>query len=212
MDAMDDEGVRTVSILIFDEVEVLDFTGPFEVFSLAGRPEETTHFRVELISPKRKVVSARGGLRVEADRAFSEDGSGIPTTLLVIPGGFGVRVLLGDPVVRRWVLESASSAEVTLSVCTGALLLADAGLLRGRRATTHHGSIQALRELAPDAVVEEGVPWVDNGNIVTAGGIAAGIAASLHLVSRFCGEETARRTADYMEYPGWPPVRSPVPS
>lgn len=209
---MDEEGVRNVAILIFDAVEVLDFAGPFEVFSLAGRPDGASHFRVELVSPKRKVVETRGGLRVESNQAFAEDGSGISTDVLVVPGGFGVRALLGDPLVQRWVRESASTAEVTLSVCTGALLLADAGLLRERSATTHHDSLETLRELAPDAQIEEGVPWVDNGSIVTAGGIASGIAASLHLVSRLCGEETARRAADYMEYEGWSPVSSPDPS
>jgi transcriptional regulator GlxA family with amidase domain len=191
---------RSVAILVFDEVEVLDFAGPFEVFSVAGRRSGLQPFQVRLVSPARLNVTARNDLRIQAhalaDTVLSAD-------VLVVPGGIGTRRLLGSRPLREWIRRIADGAEATLSVCTGALLLAEAGLLAGLRATTHHLALDELRGLDATTVVEENVRWVDNGRIITAAGVAAGIGASLHLVARLCGVDVARETADYIEYPHW---------
>jgi transcriptional regulator GlxA family with amidase domain len=193
---------RKVEILVFDDVEVLDFAGPYEVFSVTRDRDGKPPFRVRLVAPDPGTVTARSDLRVEPHEGLS-DADGDAPTVLVVPGGFGVRPLLGNPRVRSWIRRRADRAEVTLSVCTGSLLLADAGLLAGKRATTHHSSYDWLRRLAPDAVVEEGSRWVDNGGLVTAAGVSAGIEASLHVVARLLGPETAAATARYIEYPWW---------
>jgi transcriptional regulator GlxA family with amidase domain len=123
-----------------------------------------------------------------------------PPHILVGPGGAGTRPLLGNPVIIEWIQVRARSAEVTMSVCTGALLLARAGLLDGLRVTTHHELIGMLREMAPTAVVDPGKRFHDNGAVLTAAGISAGIDCSLHLVGRLLGDDAASTTAAYMEY------------
>ena len=192
--------IRDVALLLFPQVEVLDFAGPFEVFSVADPGAEPRPFRVRTVAREAGPLDARGGLRITPEVAIGEVQR---TDVLVVPGGPGVREALGDAETVAWVREMAASAEITLSVCTGALLLAEAGLLAGRRATTHHENLEELRSAAPDAEVVGGVRWVDAGSVVTAGGVSAGIAASLHVVGRLLDSEAAARTATYIEHP-WP--------
>ena len=192
---------RTVAILVFDEVEVLDFCGPFEVFSVAGRFTDPAAFRVVTVAQKARPVLARGGLSVNPHHLPA--GCPRPDVLLV-PGGQGTRKEMHNPELIRWVKEASAGAELVLSVCTGALLLAKAGLLDGLEATTHHGAVELLRQTAPNTIVHANRRFVDNGRVVCSAGIAAGIDMSLHVVGRLLGAEAAVRTARQMEYP-WGP-------
>jgi len=191
---------RTLAIVLFDEAEVLDFCGPFEVFSLARREPETPDFHVLTVSADGNLISARNGLRVHPDCSLAD----CPRVdVLLVPGGMGTRQEMHNVELIDWIRTRAESAELVLSVCTGALLLAKAGLLEGCEATTHHLAIDLLRKVAPEITVHADRRFVDNGKVVTSAGVAAGIDMSLHVVGRLLGEEIARATARHMEYP-WP--------
>ncbi|MCY3720097.1 MAG: DJ-1/PfpI family protein [Anaerolineaceae bacterium] len=195
---------RAVAILIFDDVEVLDFCGPFEVFSVASSRCDPPPFRVYTVASRAGPVIARNDLSVNPD--FSLENCP-PPDLLIVPGGQGTRPLLKDTALLDWLREQDSRCELTLSVCTGSLLLAQAGLLEGLRATTHWGSLDLLASLAPSTRVLDDVRYVDNGGIITSAGISAGIDMSLHVVERLLGSEHAARTARHMEYDYWPEGR-----
>lgn len=196
---------RTVGILIFEGVEVLDFTGPFEVFSrtrtepgnASRRSEATAPFRPLLIASEPGVVTATGGLRVVADHGFDDAPH---LDVLLVPGGFGVRRLLEDERALAWIGRAAAAAELVTSVCTGALLLARCGLLAGRRATTHHGSLDALAALDASIDVRRGERVVEDG-VLSSAGVAAGIDLSFCVVERLVGAAVADETARYIEYP-----------
>lgn len=197
---------RKVAIVIFDDVEVLDFAGPFEVFSVTGRNEPTKPFDVKLVAQRLGPIRARNDFVVTPHHSFET----CPTPeILIVPGGggqradatpFGTRLEMNNPAMLEFVKRQNSSTELTLSVCTGALVLARAGLLEGLRATTHHRAFDQLRAVAPNTTVLEGVKMVDAGHIVTSGGISAGIDMSLGVIARLLGQDVALETARYMEY------------
>jgi transcriptional regulator GlxA family with amidase domain len=195
---MDIMPTRTLAILIFDDVEVLDFCGPFEVFSVANRFSDPPAFNVLTVAEKAGPVLTRGGLSVNPHHRLTDCP---PTDLILVPGGQGTRKEMHNPVVIDWIKQAASKAELVLSVCTGALLLAKAGLLDNLQATTHHGAIDLLRQTAPNATVHADRRYVDNGRVICSAGISAGIEMSLHVVDRLIGQEVAERTAKQMEYP-----------
>jgi transcriptional regulator GlxA family with amidase domain len=176
---------------------VLDFAGPFEVFGVTGKRDNATPFNVFTVAEEHGIVRARNGLAVSPTHSFADCP---PPDVLVVPGGYGTRREMHNELVIDWIRSQAAHAEVILSVCTGALLLARAALLSGLKVTTHHGALDLLAETAPDAVVRADRRFVDNGRIVTSAGISAGIDAALHLVGRLLGEDQARATAAYMEY------------
>ena len=185
-----------VAILIFDDVEVLDFCGPFEVFSVVNRDEEPAAFNVYTVAQTENIV-ARGGLKVSRHYSLAE----CPTPdVLVVPGGVGVRKLLNDDVILEWITEQAATSQLTTSVCTGALLLGRCGLLNGVKATTHHRCIDELRVIAPEAQVQTDQRFVDTGSVITSAGISAGIDMSFHVVSRLVGQQHANDVASRMEY------------
>lgn len=192
-----------VAIYLFKNVEVLDFAGPFEVFTTASRvflkhnPDKPAPFKVFTVAKTSAPVQARAGLKTLPD--FSVD-DGPRIDLLVIPGGV-VDEELQDEQMIDWVRATSSSAQMTASVCTGAFLLAKAGLLNGQQATTHWEDIADLRSQFPQVWVQEGVRWVDEGAVVTSAGIAAGIDMSLHLVARLASKELAIATARQMDVP-----------
>jgi transcriptional regulator GlxA family with amidase domain len=194
--------MRTIGILIFDDVEVLDFCGPFEVFSVARLPKddedfESQLFRAVTIAANQKIVTCIGGLTVQPHYTFADCPK---LDLLVVPGGWGTRALVHDRTVIDWILRIASEVEITASVCTGAFLLAEAGLLSGLKATTHWGSIERLSKSYPQVEVLSDQRVVDQGSIVTSAGISAGIDMALQLVARLHGPAAARWTARRMEY------------
>lgn len=198
---------RTVAVLLFDDVEVLDFAGPFEVFGVTGKRENATPFNVVTVAERPGAIQARNALAVTPRYSFADCP---PADVLVIPGGYGTRREMHNERVVDWIRVQAASAEVILSVCTGALLLARAGLLAGLEVTTHHGALDVLAETAPDAIVRDDQRFVDNGRIITSAGISAGIDAALHVVARLLGEAQARETATYMEYDWRPSVATTV--
>jgi transcriptional regulator GlxA family with amidase domain len=191
-------------ILIFDDVEVLDFAGPYEVLSRARtepgvasrRSDEHAPFQVFTVARSCERVRAIGGLQVIPDHGFADAPA---IDLLVVPGGFGTRSMLDDAEVCGWIARTAASARMVASVCTGSLLLAKAGLLRGRRATTHWGALELLGSLDPTIKVEHGGRFVDDG-VLTSAGISAGIDLAFALVERVVGKAAADETAHYMEY------------
>jgi transcriptional regulator GlxA family with amidase domain len=218
----------TVGIVLFDDVEVLDFAGPFEVFSVArpldadaspaGDARRLFHV-LTLAAPRAAVatvqrdpraVRCRNGLRVTADLHI--DGDAVPPLdVVVVPGGYGTRREAHNAPLIAWLRAAATTPhEVVASVCTGAFLLAEAGLLDGLRATTHWASLTRMQAAYPQVRVvgtpnsQEprpfGTRFVDQGRIITSAGISAGIDMALHLVARLAGANIARQTAERMEY------------
>jgi transcriptional regulator GlxA family with amidase domain len=192
----------TVGILVFDSAEVLDFAGPYEVFTTASRvhrriaPTTPEIFRVCTIGATGASVRARAGLLVQPDFTFDDHP---PLDVLIVPGGV-VTGVLAQPRVTDWIATVAADATITASVCTGAFLLAAAGLLNGCAATTHWEDADELRAQFPDVLVRRRVRWVDEGRVVTSAGISAGIDMCLHLVERLAGRDLATQTARQMEF------------
>jgi len=194
---------KRVGILVFDEVEVLDFCGPYEVFSVTRlneerRREEPSPFEVLLLAERAEPVMASGGMRVLPDVTLETSPM---LHVLVVPGGWVTRRELGNQRLLGWIAKRASEVETLTSVCTGAMLLGQAGLLAGRRATTHWRSLDWMRQAFPTVTVEEGLQVVEDGCVLTSAGISAGIDMALRVVSRYFGEPIARATARHMEYP-----------
>ena len=192
-----------VAIYVFPEAEILDFAGPYEVFTTASRVFEKTNpgasapFVTFTVARKAALVRARAGLVVLPDYDFHN----CPLAdVLVIPGG-DVTAEVNDPHIVEWIQAYSRRASITASVCTGAFLLAKAGLLDGKAATTHWEDIEDFRTQFSNVKVREGVRWVDEGPVVTSAGIAAGIDMSLHLVSRIAGQDLALATARQLEVP-----------
>ena len=188
---------RRVGILVFDDAEVLDVCGPYEVFSVTGRRHEVEPFDVFLVAERTAPVVLRNGFSVNPRYTLAESP---PIDLLVVPGGFGTRREINNPALLDWIRARAAQSELVLSVCTGALLLGKAGLLDGLAATTHYGAIDLLRQVAPRATVVEGVRFIDNGKVILSEGVSAGIDMSLHVVDRLLGTEFAEEAAHYMQY------------
>jgi transcriptional regulator GlxA family with amidase domain len=189
--------MKNVAILVFDEAEVLDFCGPFEVFSVTGQRDGLKPFNVYLVAVKDAPVVARNNFSINPPYKLSDCP---PPDILLIPGGYGTRREMNNETLLNWVKQCAEKVQLLLSVCTGALILGKAGLLDGMQATTHHGAIELLKEVAPKTKVHESARIVDNGKIILSAGISAGIDMSLYVVSKILGEEQAKETASYMEY------------
>jgi transcriptional regulator GlxA family with amidase domain len=189
--------MRNTAILIFDDVEVLDFCGPFEVFSVTNELNNDELFNVYTVARWKRMVRAKNGLKVQPHFSYS----GSPAAdLLLIPGGAGARKLMHDDRTLSWIKAEAAGAELLLTVCTGALVLAVTGLLDGLKATTHHEVIPLLREVAAHTEVLPTRRFIDNGSVIVSAGISAGIDMCLYVVARLHGEEVAEKTARYMEY------------
>jgi transcriptional regulator GlxA family with amidase domain len=200
-----------VGILMFDGVEVLDFAGPFEVFSRtrlvpgveSRRSDASAPFRVFTVTRNGETVTATGDLQLTPRYSF-QTSPGID--LLVVPGGYGTRALLRDRETLDWICTTAAKAKKVTSVCTGSLLLAQAGLLDGRRATTHWGALDLLQEISDarkaDISIQHDLRFVDDG-IITSAGVSAGIDMALHVVEQVCGASVAAETAHYMDYKGF---------
>jgi transcriptional regulator GlxA family with amidase domain len=190
-------GPRRIAILLFPDVDALDLAGPYEVFTAAGRRRGMTLFEVFTVGEKPDPILAQGGLCIQPKHTTE---SCPPFDILLVPGGPGTRREIHNPALIAWIRDRAQSVEIVLSVCTGALLLAKAGVLDGLRATTHHLWFHLLSELAPTAIVCPENRFVDNGHVVTSAGVSAGIDMSLHIVARLLDEEVARETAAQIEY------------
>ncbi len=188
---------RTVHILLFPDVEVLDFAGPYEVFHAANEVAGKQRFEIRTVAEGGDGLRARGGLRIRPELSFEDSGD---VDIAVVPGGSGTRAAAERPAVVDWIRRQKGGAELVLSVCTGALLLGRAGLLDGKPATTHHTALDRLRTEVPSATVEGDRRFVEVGSLITAAGVSAGIDAAFRVVERTLGESLARETARYMEY------------
>ncbi|HDR4407441.1 TPA: DJ-1/PfpI family protein [Bacillus cereus] len=187
----------SVGIFLFNDVEVLNFAGPFEVFSITKVHEEKP-FTVYTVSQNGEMITARNGLKVKPDYSIEDLP---PVDILIIPGGKGARENeVKNDIIINWVRQQMKEVKLMTSVCTGALLLAKAGLLEGLKATTHWASIQTFKKDFPNVEVMENVKFVDEGHIITSAGISAGINMSFHIVKNLLGVEIAEETAKNMEY------------
>lgn len=186
-----------IGIYIYDESEVLDFSGPFEVFSTAERVAKTPDiFNVFLVSEAGDTVTARGNYMVKPHFGFSSHPN---IDVLIVVGG----VYTGEvkkPRVLNWIKKQSNNIKLVASVCTGVFLLAEAKVLINQKVTTHWEDIPNLRKEYPNLEVIENQRWVDEGEVVTSGGISAGIDMSLHLVSKLHNQELAEKTAKQMEF------------
>lgn len=194
---------KRVGIVVFEDIEVLDFCGPFEVFSATRlneerRRDEPSPFEVLLVAEKIAPVVTAGGMKVIPGHSFA---SCPKLDILVVPGGWGTRKELHNPAMIEWLRTRAAEVETLTSVCTGAMLLGATGMLNGHRATTHWRSLDWIKESFPAVTVVYDQHVVEDGALITSAGISAGIDMALKVVARYYGEAVARATARHMEYP-----------
>jgi transcriptional regulator GlxA family with amidase domain len=194
---------RNVAIMIFEDVEVLDFAGPLEVFNVTAELSDPAPFNVFMVAETAAPVKTRGKLSVNPNYTLY----GMPPAdILIIPGGAGTRPLLKKPHILDWLRAQYQSVERLVSVCTGALVLGKAGLLDHLPATSHHENLDELRAVAPTCQIIADQRYVETGKILTSGGVSAGIDSSLYLVRQMLGDDVLRKTLTEMEYPWTPQV------
>ena len=190
-----------VAFVVSDGAVMIDFAGPWEVFQDAasgkGMKMNMSLFRLYTVAESSKPIKASGGMKIIPDYTF---GNAPAPKVIVIPAQ-SAQANPSQP-MQEWIRKSAKTADVTMSVCTGAILLANTGLLSGKAATTHHSSYKQVAMNYPDIQLKRGVRFVDNGNIATSGGLSSGIDLALHVVERYYGHEVAEQTAYQMEYQG----------
>ena len=195
---------KSVGIFIFDEVDILDFSGPYEVFSRtrtkpgieSRKNNNSAPFNVFTISKTQKTIQVSGGLQVLADYSFKNSPK---IDILLIPGGLGTRPLLQSKETISWILDVAEGASLLTSVCTGSLLLAQAGLLENKTATTHWGALDLLKNHSPSTKIMRDQRVVDDG-IITSAGVSSGIDMAFQVVAKLFGDDIAADTAKYIEY------------
>jgi transcriptional regulator GlxA family with amidase domain len=195
--------VTVIGIALFDGAEELDWAGPWEVLAAWAQQFPDDGVRVFTLARSEGPVTCAKGLRVLPDETWE---TAPALDVLVYPGGRGTRRELGDEAVLNWIRGAAEGGTVVASVCTGSLVLAAAGLLDGKPATTHWGSLELLPTLGRDIEVRPDDRFVDNGNVITAAGVSAGIDMALHLVARLHSPERAREVRRYIQYDPEPPV------
>jgi len=192
-----------IGIVVFEDVEELDFVGPWEVFGVWAEYFPADGVRLRLLADDGAPVRCRKGLRVTPDATFTEAGD---LDLVVVPGGRGSRRLLDREDLHSWLRALAERGTLVTSVCTGALVLGAAGMLDGRRATTHWGALEELEALGRGIEVAGDERFIDEGPVVTAAGISAGIDMALHLVARLQSRERAAEVRRQLQYDPAPPV------
>lgn len=191
---------RTIGIVLFDDAEELDWAGPWEVLTAGAKDGD----RVLTVAETTEPIRCAKGLRVLADHTFADCP---PLDVILVPGGRGTRTQRTNDAMIRFVTEQARRSEWTTSVCTGSFILEAAGLLEGKRATTHWAAIDELLALAPDLDLDREARWVVDGNIVTAAGVSAGIDMALWLLGQLHGADHARTTQRYIQYDPAPPYQ-----
>lgn len=200
--------MKKIALVLFNEVEVLDFAGPFEVFSVTGRRKLGEPYEVFTVAETESII-ARNNLVVKPTYKFTNAPA---ADIFLVPGGggydvdgwpFGSRWEMDNPVMLDWVKQQHGQSELTLSVCTGALILAKARLLNGLQATTHFMAVDFLKEISPTTKVLANQRYVDNGKIILSAGVSAGIDMAFYVVAKLQGAEVALETARYMQYDYW---------
>jgi len=195
--------VTAIGIFVFPGVEELDFVGPWEVLKSWERLAPDDGARVFTLAAEEGPIACAKGMTIVPDETWA---TAPPIDVLVYPGGMGTRSHIGNETIRSWVRETAQRGALMTSVCTGSLVYADSGLLDGRPATTHWGSLDHLKSLGTNIDVRPDDRYVDSGDIITASGVSAGIDMALHLVRRLASEERARQIRRYIQYDPQPPV------
>src|SRR3954454_15570910 len=190
-----DKGQIPVAFLISDGAVVIDFCGPWEVFHDVTIPgNQETPFRLYTVAETKKPIRTSGGMQIIPDYTIQ---NAPPPKVIVIPAQSAP-----SQAVLEWIKKSSQTSDVTMSVCTGAFVLAKTGLLNGKAATTYHGAFGRFATQFPDIQLKRGARFVENGNLATAGGLSSGIDLALRVVERYYGREVARKTAYNMEYQG----------
>lgn len=184
-----------VAILVYDGVYLLDFCGPLEVFH-DTMLDKLPAFEVILVAPTKHPIKSHTNTIITPDDSIDNC---LKPDILVIPGG-DLSIGQSNPKVGKWIQESALFAKITLSVCTGAFILAELGMLNGLKATTWYGALDHLQKKYPLIHVVKDQRITDNGSIITTAGVSAGIDGALHVVSKLINRETARKTAEFIEY------------
>jgi transcriptional regulator GlxA family with amidase domain len=197
--------MTTIGLLIFDGAEELDFVGPWEVFTMAAKIRDD--IRTVTIAERSGPIACAKGMRVIPDHTIADAPA---LDIVMVPGGLGTRREVDNPVLIDWLRKIGPQLRWVTSVCTGALLLCEAGFARGRRVTTHWAFIEDLRKRYPDVEVLEDVRYVRDGNLATAAGVSAGIDLALWLTGQLWGVDTARKTQRSMEYDPAPPYAAEV--
>ncbi len=193
-------GPIPVAFVLSEGAVMIDFAGPWEVFQDVYLPhrgkemDDQMPFRLYTVAETKAPLRISGGLQVVPDHSFDD---APPPRVVVIPAQGGA-----SPKMREWIKKTAPHADLVMSVCTGAFVLADTGLLAGKSATTHHSSYNRFAMGYPNVRLEKGVRFVENGNLATAGGLSSGIDLALRVVERYFGSEAAAQTAYQMEYLG----------
>lgn len=189
---------KTVAILLYNDVEVLDFAGPLDVFLLANEHGDRKLFDIKTVAKtKRPITAAYNGLSINPQYGMNEITA---SDILIIPGGNDISGLLADQEIIQWIAKISDRAELVLSVCSGSLILAKAGLLEGLKATTHRSDMLELASLAPNTEIVDGVKFVDNGKFITSAGITTGIDMCLHVIEKLSGSDIAKKTTISLEY------------
>ena len=189
--------MKNVGIYLFNKVELLDFAGPYEVFSATSQLNGSELFKVFTISEDGGAIKSINGLIVIPDYSFDNHPK---VDILIIPGGDGTKNEIKKKKVMEWISKTHKSADTMATVCSGARIPAVLGLLDGLKATTHHLVIDDVKKLAPKVTIDHTKRFIDNGKIMTSGGISAGIDLALHIVKKLYGEEIVQKTIEYMEY------------
>lgn len=195
--------MNNVGIFLFNAIELLDFAGPYEVFSVTAELNNGQLFKVFTVSEDGAAVKSVNGLTIVPDFSFENHP---PIDILIIPGGVGTKDGMKQKAVLEWVRKTCESSQITMTVCSGARILGALGILDQLEATTHHEVIEHLKEISPKTHISQDKRFTDNGKIMTSGGISAGIDLSLHIVKKLHGEATMNETIKYMEYGDWRPL------
>ena len=189
-----------VGIFLFNNIELLDFAGPYEVFSVTSELNNYEVFKVFTVTQNGKEIKSVNGLKIIPDFSFDNHPH---IDILIIPGGVGTKSEMLKEDVLNWIDQNHDSSKITMSVCSGARLLGKLGLLDGVDCTTHHEVIEHLHEIAPKAIIKKERRFVNSGKLYTSAGISAGIDLSLHVVEVLFGRKVVINTRKYMEYENW---------
>lgn len=189
--------LNSIGIYLFDDVELLDFAGPLQVFSATRYLDNTLIPIIDLIGPKKQITVSKTGMKVSVHKTLEEAGT---YDLFLIPGGFGTRGIIKNDDELAMLRELTDRCSTITSVCTGSLVLARMGYLKGLTATTHYGAVDLLKELEPEVTVDRSRRFIDNGRIVISEGVSAGIDMSFYLLERFISKEVSDTVRKYIEY------------
>ncbi len=192
--------MKNIGILVFNNIELLDFAGPYEVFSVTDELNDYKLCRTFTVEENGKIIKTVNGLQVVPDYSFTDCPE---IDVLVIPGGVGTKEIIMKDNILKWVLQTSEKSEITFSVCSGSRILGKTGLLDNIEYITHHEVIDDMRKIAPEGVLQTGKRYTDSGKILTSAGISAGIDLSLYIIEKMYGRDIMEKTKTYMEYGDW---------